>query len=128
MPEENNTRSKENEGASDLNYIRPAETEKEQSEADNRYKNTSQNQSARPSSFPNAMQVWLPIIFSGLLLVVVAFQAYVYFHQWKVMQRQLKEMAKSGDAAAKSAKAAEDSIRFARDNAHIDQRAWLTIR
>src|SRR6266536_3315135 len=106
MPEENNTRSKEDESATDLNYTRPAQTEKEHPESDNRDKNASRNQSVRPSSFQNTMQVWLPIIFSGLLLVVVALQAYVYFHQWKVMQHQLKEMTKSSDAAGKSADAA----------------------
>jgi hypothetical protein len=40
---------------------------------------------------------------------------------------QLCEMRKSTNAATDAAKAAKDGITFARDNAHLDQRAWVTI-
>jgi hypothetical protein len=38
---------------------------------------------------------------------------------------QLNEMRKSTNAAARAARAAENSLTFARENAHLDQRAWV---
>jgi hypothetical protein len=45
-----------------------------------------------------------------------------------VLSLQWCEMRKSTDAATKAAKAAEDGVVFARENARLDQRAWVTIR
>jgi hypothetical protein len=44
---------------------------------------------------PNAlslwMQTWLPIILSGLVLIAIMVQAYIYKKQWDAMQEGLKE-------------------------------------
>jgi hypothetical protein len=41
------------------------------------------------------MQAWLPIIISGLVLVVVAVQAYINKRQWDAMNRQVELMHSS---------------------------------
>ena len=60
------------------------------------------------------------LIFSALTFSAAVIVAVIY-------GCMLIEMQKSTNAATKAAKAAEDSVTLARENAHLDQRAWVDI-
>ena len=64
------------------------------------------------------LQLIVPSVFSAALLITIFVQIWIY-------ERQLSEMKKSTKAAAQAAKAAKTGIKLARENAHLDQRAWV---
>jgi hypothetical protein len=67
-------------------------------------------------------------LFFSLCLVVAAFLTFLAICvQAFIYNAQLREMKKSTDAATKAAKAAEDSVTLARENAQLDQRAWVSV-
>jgi len=66
---------------------------------------------------PQWWQAWAAVV----LVPVGIYALWVY-------RGQLDEMRKSTQAATDAAKVAKDSITFAKETAHLDQRAWLTIR
>src|SRR5206468_9786245 len=68
---------------------------------------------------------FLTLIFSACLVVAGFLTFLAICAQVWIYNCQLKEMQKSTNAATKSAKAAEDSVTLARENAHLDQRAWI---
>jgi hypothetical protein len=76
---------------------------------------------------PGDSSTFFTVFFTGIIALsscltfgAICFQAWIY-------NCQLKEMRKSSDAATQAAKAAEDSVSLARQNAHLDQRAWLNF-
>jgi hypothetical protein len=62
----------------------------------------------------------LQIILSAFVLSAAVIAACIY-------GCQLSEMQKSTAASTKAAKAAEDSVILARQNARLEQRAWVTV-
>jgi hypothetical protein len=62
----------------------------------------------------------LQVIFTAFLLAAAIIGACIY-------GAQLIEMQKATVAATKAAKATEDAVIMARDNARLDQRAWVTV-
>jgi hypothetical protein len=70
------------------------QTKAERVDADNRTDHCEEKQETAPNllTFTGWLQIWLPIIFSGLVVVVIFAQAYIYKKQWNAMQDTLKEM------------------------------------
>jgi hypothetical protein len=62
----------------------------------------------------------LQIILTAFILAAAIIAACIY-------GCQLSEMQKATLAATKAAKAAEDSVVLAKQNAHLDQRAWMAL-
>ena len=62
----------------------------------------------------------LQIILTAFILTAAIVAACIY-------GCQLSEMQKSTLAATKAANAAEHSVALARENAHLDQRAWMAV-
>ena len=75
----------------------------------------------------NDLSAVLGLVISFLLLVVTFMTFCAICIQATIYVFQLKEMRKSTDAATKAAKAAEDSVTLVRENAHLDQRAWVVV-
>ena len=64
---------------------------------------------------------------NGALAVIGIFALCIYSGQLKVMQGQLGEIIKQYPELHKSAQAAADSVTLTRENAHLDQRAWVGL-
>jgi hypothetical protein len=66
-----------------------------------------------PSGFSVWMQTWLPIIFSGLVVIVVAIQAFIYNQQRKLMNDQRgimdKQLTSMNDALSETRKLASEA-------------------
>jgi hypothetical protein len=75
---------------------------------------------------------WI-VAFTAVLAGAAVLQVVIYIFQACYMNKGLKltrrsaiAARKSGNASAKAAKTAEDSLIFAKENAHLDQRAWVS--
>jgi len=55
-----------------------------------------------PSTFSVWMQTWLPIVFSGLVVIVIVVQAFIYKKQWDVMREQSNLLNASIQEATKT--------------------------
>jgi hypothetical protein len=72
-----------------------------------------------------SISYFLSLLFSACLVIAAFLTFLAICAQVWIYSYQLKEMQKSTNAATKAAKAAEDSVAFAKENAHLDQRAWV---
>jgi hypothetical protein len=114
---------------------RSAESEKTHSE------NEQPNEEARQSETNNdpdshkltntmlasTLSNFLTLLFSACLVVAAFLTFLAIVAQVWIYNAQLKEMQKSTKSASRAAKAAEGSIALMRDNARLDQRAWVTV-
>jgi hypothetical protein len=66
-----------------------------------------QIQPAQPRGKAAWLQTWLPIIFNGLVVLVIISHAFYYKRQWQAMQDSLKETRASRE---------------------LDNRAWVTVK
>src|SRR5712692_7195299 len=80
------------------------------------------NTASKRDRFLVCVKRWnvLPLILDALLLGAIITQAVIY-------SKQLSEMRKSTDAATSAANSAKQSIDQIERNAHLDQRAWVTV-
>jgi hypothetical protein len=78
-------------------------------------------------TMPCDASTFLPLLFSGLLVISSFLTAGLICMQVWIYNCQLKEMKKSSDAATKAANAAEASVKQAQASLHLDQRAWVSV-
>ena len=85
--------------------------------------------SSTVSAHCNNMNLYetLQIIFAFFQLILAFFLVVAAIIGACIYGWQLSEMRKSTNAATKAAKAAEDSVLLAKQNAHLDQRAWVVV-
>ena len=76
--------------------------------------------SEMPVDWWSVVNLILLAVFSGLLVWVLSFQ-------WLSMKEGLKQTQRSAKASEKAARATEHSVMLARENARIEQRAWVAV-
>lgn len=87
-----------------------------------------QNESAerqRQNDRDKSASDWWLVIFTGALTFAGVVQLVAMFKQAGYMRRGLHVSIKAAKSARFSAKAAKNSVNQARENAHLDQRAWI---
>src|SRR5258708_7482133 len=79
-----------------------------------------------PSPFSLWMQTWLPIIFSGLLLLVIVVQAYIYKKQWEAMNKQFTASTSAERAHVMFESITLHGIKEVADGSESDGKIYVT--
>jgi len=102
----------------------PADTQPVIERVEGEYRTQPPEENTQPAADPPKRLItpeWAHVIVSSVLVVVTTFVLCVYCGQ-------LKQMKVAATAATNAADRAKDSIDQVERNAHLDQRAWVTIK